>query len=199
MANKIEETERNIFAIPRSVAGDDRTRYDALSIGLHWITALLVLLLFSLAEIWGYFPKSERYLLIVGHISFGLVLIFVLGLRIAWRLTLGHKVRDAGAGTIHYAAKAVHYVLYVLLSAQVLLGILTRWTDNKALTFFGLQISSPLGTFSKATGDFVDQIHNVTGWMIMGLVGAHVVAALFHHFIVRDDTLARMLPRRERL
>jgi cytochrome b561 len=193
----MEKLHNEIMTATRS-AVDDQVRYDGLSIALHWTTAALVFLQFGLAESWGFFPKAMRDLLIIGHISFGLILIAALALRIGWRLTPGHKIRDAGAGIIERAAKAVHYILYVLLSAEVALGILTRWSDNQALTFFGLEIPSPLGTFSKATGEFVDETHDVTAWIIMGLVAGHALAALFHHFIVRDNILARMLPRRQR-
>jgi cytochrome b561 len=194
----MDKLDSDIATATRIAADNERVRYDNLSIALHWTTAALVFLQFGLAEIWGFFPKAVRDLSIVGHISFGLILIAALALRIVWRLTAGHKVRDAGVGVIERAAKTVHYILYVLLSAEVALGILTRWTDNQALTFFGLQIPSPFGTFSKAAGGFVDEIHDVTAWIIMGLVAGHALAALFHHFIARDDILARMLPRRQR-
>ncbi|HEY1858209.1 cytochrome b [Acidocella sp.] len=183
--------------VTRVAAGDDLSPYDKTSIALHWTTASLIFLLFGLEEVRGFFSlKSTRHMVDTIHVSFGLILIFVLGLRIIWRLRPGRKTRDAGTGIIERAAKAVHFILYVLLSGQAFLGILTRWTDNHPLTFFGLQIPSPFGSFSKATGDFVYEIHDVMAWVIMGFVGVHATAALFHHFILRDDILTRMLPRR---
>jgi cytochrome b561 len=81
-----------------------------------------------------------------------------------------------------------------LLIAQVPLGFFTRWTDNQPLDIFGLLISSPLGHCSKSTGDFVDQLHDINAWVIMGIVGVHAIAALVHHFVWRDAVLQRMLP-----
>ena len=174
--------------------GDDHARYDGVSIVLHWATAALVFLQFGLAETWGFFPKANRDLLITGHISFGLVLAALIVLRILWRLTFGRKSFETGQDLVGYIARMMHRALYVLIVAEVALGFLTRWTDNQALSFFGLLIPSPFGTFSKAAGGFVDEIHDVNAWLIMVLVGGHTLAALGHHYLLKDGVLRRMLP-----
>jgi cytochrome b561 len=174
--------------------GGDHARYDGLSIALHWATAALVFLQFGLAETWGFFPKAGRDLLIIGHMSFGLMLAALIVLRIFWRLTFGRSSFESGQDLVGYVARMMHRALYVLIVAEVALGFLTRWTDNQPLSFFGLLIPSPLGTFSKATGGFVDDIHDVNAWLIMILVGGHTLAALGHHYLLKDGVLRRMLP-----
>ena len=174
--------------------GDDHARYDGLSIALHWATAALVFLQFGLAETWGFFSKADRDLMIIGHMSFGLVLAAVIVLRIFWRLTFGRNSFETGRDLLGYIARIMHRALYVLIVAEVALGFLTRWTDNQPLSFFGLLIPSPFGTFSKATAGFVDDIHDVSAWVIMILVGGHTLAALGHHYLLKDDVLRRMLP-----
>ena len=174
--------------------GDDHARYDGLTIALHWATAALVFLQFGLAETWGFFPKADRDLLIIGHLSFGLVLAAVIVLRIFWRLTFGGKSFETREDLIGSIARMMHRALYVLIVAEVALGFLTRWTDNQPLSFFGLLIPSPLGTFSKAAGGFVDDIHDVNAWLIMILVGGHTLAALGHNYLLKDGVLRRMLP-----
>lgn len=173
---------------------DDHARYDGLSIALHWATAALVFLQFGLAETWGFFPKADRDLLIIGHMSFGLVLAAVIVLRIFWRLTFGRKSFETGQDLIGYIARMMHRALYGLIVAEVALGFLTRWTDNQPLSFFGLLIPSPLGAFSKATAAFVDDVHDVNAWLIIILVGGHTLAALGHHYLLKDGVLRRMLP-----
>jgi cytochrome b561 len=169
-------------------------RYDGLSIALHWATAVLVLLQFGLAELWDFFPKPVRHVMITGHMSFGLLLAAVILLRIVWRTWFGRALAPAGYGLPDRAAKAVHYALYGLVAAEIVLGLATRWTDNHPLSFFGLQIPSPLGSFSKATGHFVDQIHDYVAWTIIVLVAIHAAAALVHHYWLKDGVLRRMLP-----
>ena len=183
-------------AAPRLAAGNDRVRYDGFAMTLHWLTALLVFIQFGLAEFWDFFPHPAKHVMIVAHMSLGIVLTAVVLARLVWRLTSGHRVRDAGQGLVEFGAKALHHVFYGLLLAQMAMGFMTRWTDNHPLSFFGLPIASPFGTFSKATGGWVDEIHDLTAWTIMGLVVVHVAAALYHHVWRRDDVLLRMLPAR---
>ncbi len=179
---------------PELTGANLSVHYDNTSIALHWATALLVLLNFALAETWDFFPRPEHHLMIIGHISFGILLTAVIAARIIWRWKFGRALPAAGHGALDLVAKALHHILYVLVVAEVLLGYATRWTDNQPLNFFGLIIPSPFGHFSKATGRLVDNIHDYNAWIIMGLVGIHAVAAIGHHFLLKDKVLRRMLP-----
>lgn len=175
-------------------APDASLRYDGTSIALHWATAALVLVQFGLAETWGWFPKPNHRLMIIAHMSFGILLAAVMLWRVLWRISAGRRLAPAGHGLFDRAAKALHHLLYVLVVAEVVLGFATRWTDNHPLSFFGLLIPSPFGTFSKATGHLVDHIHDWNAWLIIGLVTVHALAALGHHYLLRDTVLRRMLP-----
>ncbi|RZF27510.1 cytochrome b [Paraburkholderia sp. UYCP14C] len=178
----------------RIAAGEDRTQYDAFSMLLHWITVLLVLAQFGLAHTWGFAPKPTRHLMIVGHMSFGILLSAVLIVRIGWRLLPGHQSPAAGAGWIELAAKAVHYVLYALLVGEAVLGFVLRWSGNESMSFFGVPIPSPFAPTSKATHQAIGEAHDLVGWAIIVIAAAHAAAALFHHYVLRDDVLKRMLP-----
>lgn len=180
----------------RVLAGDDRTRYDPFAIFLHWATALLVVLQFGLAETWGFAARPERHLMITTHMSFGILLSAVLIVRIAWRLLPGHRVAPATTGLVELASKVVHYALYTLLVTEAVLGFLFRWSGNEAMSFFGLQIAPPFAPFSKPAHELVAEAHNIVGWTIVILATAHAAAALFHHYVLRDNVLRRMLPER---
>jgi cytochrome b561 len=127
-------------AATRIAAGDDQTTYDRISIALHWITAVLVLTQFMLAQTWGLTPRPTRHLMIVAHMSFGILLTAVLIARIGWRLSPGHQAPPANVGWVERAARTVHYVLYVLLACEALLGFVLRWSGNESMSFFGLQL-----------------------------------------------------------
>ncbi|MDR3505153.1 MAG: cytochrome b/b6 domain-containing protein [Acidocella sp.] len=169
-------------------------RYDGLTIYLHWATAALVVVQFTLAEFWDFFPKPERHLMVVGHMSFGLILTAIFALRLFWRTRPGHVRFPAEPGLMGRAAKGAHHLLYTLLALEIPLGFFTRWTDNHPLSFFGLLIPSPFGDFSKPVGEWVDQIHDITAWSIIVLAGLHALAALYHHYSLKDGVLRRMLP-----
>jgi cytochrome b561 len=161
---------------------------------LHWLTAGLVVLLFALGELWDFAPRPAKHLMIVTHMSFGILLTLVLILRIGWRLTPGHKVRDAATGLDELASKAAQYLLYVLLVAQAGLGFVLRWSGNEAMSFFGLLIPPPFAPFSKPAHELVADTHYYVGWAIIVFAGGHAGAALFHYFVLRDDVLWRMTP-----
>jgi cytochrome b561 len=185
-----------LVAATRVAAGDDRTRYDGVARALHWLTALLVLVQFGLAEFWDFAARPGKHLMIVAHMSFGILLALVLVVRIAWRLMPGHQMPAAVSGWVELASKAVHYLLYTLLVVQAVLGFMLRWSGNEAMSFFGLLIPPPFAPFSKPAHHLVGEAHNWIGWTIVILAAGHALAALFHHFVLHDDVLWRMLPGR---
>lgn len=90
----------------------------------------------------------------------------------------------------------MHEALYILVAAEIPLGILTRWTDNQALSFFGLLLPSPFGPFATTTNEFVAEAHDVIAWAIIIFAGFHAAVALAHHYLLKDGVLRRMLPSR---
>ncbi|MBS0410364.1 MAG: cytochrome b [Proteobacteria bacterium] len=172
------------------------TRYDDMTIVLHWVTALLVLTQFALAELWEFFPRPDRHLMIVAHMSFGIVLGALVAFRVVWRLAAGRRVQAVFADWMDVLAKTVHWLLYGLLLAQAVLGFLMRWSGDEAMSFFGLQIPPPFAPWSKAAQHLTGETHEKIGWAIIILAAGHVGAAVYHQRVLRDGVLARMLPRR---
>jgi cytochrome b561 len=191
----VRDTNDTIDEVTRVAAAATRTRYDGTSIALHWLTVLLVLLQFALAELWGMFARPTRHLMVVGHMSFGILLSLVVVVRIIWRFTPGHEVEPASIGWDERLAKAVQFMLYVLLITQSLLGYIVRWAGGETMSFFGLQIGSPIAATSKPQHQQLTEAHNLIGWAIIVLAAGHAAAALYHHFRLKDQVLERMLPR----
>jgi cytochrome b561 len=178
----------------RIASADDGTRYDDLSVALHWITVALVLAQFVLAETWGWFPKPTRHLMVAAHMSFGILLAAVVAARIAWRLLPGHAMAPAVRGWVERASKAVHFLLYAMLVAEAILGFVLRWSGNESMSFFGLQIAPPFAPFSKPAHKLVGEIHEWNGWAIIVVACGHALAAVYHHNVLGDRVLSRMLP-----
>jgi cytochrome b561 len=163
---------------------------------LHWVTVVLLAAVYLLIEQRGLFPRGSggRTLMMQGHFWTGLA-IFVFA---AWRVVL--RVRH-GAPPITPApprwqalfSRAMHLSLYLFLVLMPLLGLATAWTDGKALMlpFTGIALPSPLPT-DRALGHQLEDIHGTIGDIFYWVIGLHIVAALYHHFWVRDDTLRRM-------
>lgn len=167
--------------------------YDRLTITLHWLTAGIVLYQFICAQIWDFFSKPTHHLIIVSHTSFGIVLAVVLVARLLWRATSGRRL-EHGSSLQDRLARAAHHLLYVLLAAEVVLGFLFRWSGHSPLSFFGLVIASPFAPLSHAAHALIGQVHDVVAWAIIVIALGHACAALFHHYVLRDGILRRMLP-----
>src|SRR6476659_9885552 len=112
-------TDRTNFdTATRIAAGDDGTTYDGVAIALHWLTALLVVANFALAQTWDWFAKPTRQLMEHTHMSFGVLLTAVILARIAWRFIPGHRLSSLEKGWMRVASKGTLYVLYLLLIAE---------------------------------------------------------------------------------
>jgi cytochrome b561 len=171
------------------------TRYDGLTIVLHWTTAGLVVVLYALAQTWGFLPKGTlRFALVSLHVSLGLVLTAVLTVRIFWRLGFGRQLKPATTGMVEAAAKAVQYLLYSMLTAQTLLGWGFLWALATPLALFGLFVIPAPIAFTHAQGQMIELLHHWIATLIILAAGGHALAALFHHYALRDAVLARMLP-----
>jgi cytochrome b561 len=177
-------------------AGDDGTSYDGVAIALHWATAVLVFANFLLAQTWGWFAKPTKALMEDTHMSFGVLLTAVILARIIWRWLSGHQVTSIEAGWVRLASKATHYVLYLLLIAEAGLGFAFRWGAGRPMAFFGSGIPPLIGEIARPLRRQLREFHEWIGWAIIVLALLHAAAALYHHYVLRDRVLARMLPRK---
>lgn len=173
----------------------DSQCYDGPTIALHWLTAFLVLLQFALGECWSWPAKPVHHLLVVTHLSAGIVLSAVMVLRIVWRLTKGRHLPDDLKPANRVLAHGVEYTLYVLILAEIVLGYLWRWGGGQSMSFFGILIPSPFTHFQAALLGWIHSLHNWNAWLIIILATGHGMVALFHHFVLHDNILERMRPR----
>ena len=179
----------------RIAAGDDGTNYDNVAIALHWMTALLVVANFLLAQTGDWFAKPVRGVMEDTHMSFGVLLTAVVATRLAWRLIPGHQMSSLEAGWVRLSSKATHYVLYLLLVAEAALGFTFRWGAGRPMEFFGLGIPPLIGQLSRPLRHQLREFHEWIGWAIIIIAMIHAAAALYHHYELKDRVLLRMLPR----
>jgi cytochrome b561 len=187
------EKESGFAAATRSVAGDDGQNYDSMTIAMHWATAVLVLIQFALSQLWDLFGRPIHHLLVAAHMSFGILLSAVIIVRLIWRLIPGHRIRALNVGWARLGS-VTHYILYALLASEAVLGFLLRWSGDEAMSFFGLQLAAPFAKWSRGAHHMVGEFHQWTGWTIVVIAAAHAAAALYHHYVLRDRVLGRMLP-----
>ena len=90
-------------------------------------------------------------------------------------------------------AAAVHIALYALMAAMPLMGWLVLSAEGDPVPFFGLTLP-PLAPPNEGLAERVEDLHATVGVAGYWLIGLHAAASLFHHYILRDGTLRRMLP-----
>ncbi|MGY5809456.1 cytochrome b [Rhizobium sp. LEGMi198b] len=181
-------------------AADGRAaRYDHVTITFHWLTALLVLTMFTLAEARSFVARGTplRGDLIFVHISLGILLAAVLILRIVWRIATHRRTAPAVSGLQHAVATLAHLALYALMISQVSYGFLMIWASGNEPSFFGLFSVPPLIVLDQPTRHVMGELHDYTAWAIIAVVGIHAAAALGHHYVLRDRVLVRMIPVRK--
>ena len=98
-------------------------RYDNTSIRFHWLTAVLIALLWLVAQSEAILPREWRHGMWSAHIMLGGLLIVVYAGRLFWRLTRGSKPASVNSGIFRAIEKAVHVLLYVLIAATLVVGL----------------------------------------------------------------------------
>jgi cytochrome b561 len=171
--------------------------YDRTTIALHWATALLVVLLWGVAQVIDFFPRgTPRVTVRSVHMLLGLVLGVVLVSRIVWRARSGQRLPPANEGLAGHAARLVHYGLYLLLAGTLLLGLFNVWVRGDH--FFGLFSVPKFDPNNRELRETVEDLHGWFANTLLIVAGLHAAAALVHHFALRDNVLRRMLPPRAR-
>src|SRR5690606_27253403 len=132
------------------------------------------------------------------HFMLGLTVFALVFLRVAIRwLGTSPRIQPQPPLWQRRFAGLMHLALYVFLIVMPLLGWLTLSAGDKPIPFFGLQLPALVGA-DKALADLFKEIHETIGTIGYYLIGLHAAAALFHHYVEHDNTLLRMLPRRNR-
>jgi cytochrome b561 len=91
------------------------------------------------------------------------------------------------------AGVMMHYALYGLVIAVIVLGVAVQFARGDALPVFWFEIGSPWPA-DRALARTLKEIHEVLANGLIIFAGLHALAALIHHWILRDRTLLRMLP-----
>ena len=174
------------------------SRYSPLNIALHWLMLLLIAAVYACIELKGNFPKGSdiREGLKYWHFVLGLSIFALVWLRLLGRLlgkapTILPKPPTWQTGLAHL----MHLALYALMIGMPLVGWLILNAEGKPAPFFGLELPM-LVQQDHGLAESLEELHEFGGQAGYFLIGLHALAGLFHHYVVRDNTLVRMLPGR---
>lgn len=173
-----------------------RPPFDTVTITLHWLTLLGVLAMLGtglLHDRMEDLPWATA--LLWAHRSLGVILWLITVLRISWRLK-GARFPEfpTSMSRLHrIAVRSSEYGLYILLLAQPLTGLAQTVFRGAPFELLAWTVPSMV---SRHFGYVVlfSAVHTLGAWLLIGLVSLHAAAALFHHFVWRDDVLETMAP-----
>jgi len=167
---------------------------------LHWLTVVVVAAMIPVGFLMAYRGKvlnvwdGTTNALYSSHKLAGVILFAIVLVRLGNRLLRGAPPDEPSLEVWQrLASHVVHWLLYLLLIAMPLIG----WVGVSmfpALDVFGLFKLPALAAPNSDGAKLAFYVHGICAYILLGLIGVHVAAALFHHFIRKDGVLTRMLP-----
>ena len=192
MSGKTEESGHELAAPVES--------YDRVLKAIHWSTLLLIAAAYI--AIWGSYAvatKEQEAFLTQLHRSLGVTVFVLTVFRLGWRWHARIPSLPADLPAIQkVAARVAEYLLYALLLIQPILGILYINARGRRVDFFFLGELPPIVGPDKVLAKQAVAAHDIVAYVLLTFIGLHAAAALFHHFVRRDDVLKAMLPRSRR-
>lgn len=174
-------------------------RYGSLSIGMHWLMMLLMVGVYAAINLHDAAPKGSalRHESEVWHFLLGMGVLALVAARLATRLVSGPapRIEPAPSALQQRIGAAMHVALYAFMLGMPLLGWLAVSAKAEEIVFFGMQLPMLIGP-DKPLARSIKEVHEAIGTLGYFLIGLHAVAALVHHYLMRDSTLLRMLPAR---
>jgi cytochrome b561 len=169
--------------------------YTATARILHWLTAILIFSMIPLGLVisndWGGPLQDFLYDL---HRSIGALIVPLILLRLLCRWAKPPSRLPDDIPTIQrFAAHATHWLLYALLIGQPMVGWMATSAYGAPIKVLGWLELPQIWTEDRQLAEQLFSIHRLIGLVIVGLVAAHIGAALFHHLVRKDRILMRMI------
>jgi cytochrome b561 len=176
--------------------GNSARRWGLLSQLFHWTVVVLIIVQFVLANIADDLPLGMKKLAVLAnHKSFGITILALAILRLLWRrASPGPGLPEGMSRLERIAAQASHHVLYLLLFLTPLTGWAMSSAKNYSVSWFNLVPLPNLVSPNDAVFRTMHEAHELLATAIAVVAGVHALAALRHHFMLKDDVLKRILP-----
>lgn len=162
---------------------------------LHWVVGLLIIGIVIIGFLMSSMrPSPEKFELYKMHKAFGVITLSLIVIRILWRITNINVQAAAGVNTVlQWAAKVGHLLLYMLMLIMPISGILMTRFSGYPISIFEIFTIPAASKKNPELAEFFHDIHESTAPGLVILIIIHVLAALYHHFIRRDNTLIRII------
>lgn len=168
-------------------------RYGTALVAVHWLMATLMVAVFASIELRVLYAKGTemRDFMKALHFMLGLGVLLMVTLRLAARWASPQPAETGPRTLAQWAASAGHLALYGLMIGMPVLGWLVLSASGKPIPFFGLELPALIGA-DKDLAHNLKELHETVGEVAYWLIGIHVVAALGHHYVLKDGLMTRM-------
>jgi cytochrome b561 len=169
--------------------------YTVLQKVVHWVMGFFIMLDLNIAQKFGRpMELEDRLDSRIDHSTLGTIILFLLLLRVILRIKIGApRLPQSMTAAQVKMAKLAHIAMYSCIFALVFTGLITAANATDQIVIFGGINISFLNNMSEAQFLFVRQFHNAVTWIMILLIVIHTLAALVHHFWMKDDILRNML------
>jgi cytochrome b561 len=170
-------------------------RYGLITKLLHWVIALCVLGMLLVGSLLDGLAGPTEGAVYLWHKSLGMTLLFLIIIFMLWS---ARNIKPRYPQDMPFAqltlAKAVRYLMYIAVVAMCLSGWIFTTAKGKPPVLWGwFNLPAPFVPLSKSLGHIIRQWHTYLAWTIFALVILHLVGALYHHFVRKDNVLQRMM------
>lgn len=160
--------------------------YSRFSILVHWITAILIVLLFVTHE------ADRGSAVYFVHVSFGAAAGIFLLWRVWYRARRGMTAKSSQSFVLNLASQLVIWGFLACIVVVILTGYLLPWSLGQPLDFMGvLAIPSPIPSHD-GFHDVLEEVHEISGQLFVPLLALHILGAAKHAFIDKDGITQRM-------
>jgi cytochrome b561 len=173
---------------------NSNTEYGSLAKALHWLVTIgLFALIYLGLEQAGMERGDEKSRIRFIHASIATITLMLMTIRLVWRFandTPAHP--DGMPGWQRMSSSIVHWGLYISVFVQLLAGAMVLTTGGRGLPVFNF-FSIPLPVAENHDAhEWWEGVHEFAWKPLAVLLTVHVLAALYNHFIVKNDVLRRM-------
>ena len=168
--------------------------YGVIAKSLHWLIAIaLIALVYLGLDQAGMDPGDEKSRIRFIHSSIATITLVLMTVRIVWRFMNEIPAHPAAMPAWQRTISAiVHWGLYITVFIQLAAGAMVTATGGRDLPVFGL-FSIPLPVAENHDAhEWWEEVHEFAWQPVAALLALHVLAALYNHFIVKNDVLRRM-------
>ncbi len=170
---------------------DSLERYGTVSKTLHWLMTFLIA--WQLLKFGDRIADGEHWVgeaLVPWHVSIGSLLLVLIIVRIVWVFTQRHH-RPLQDPKMAKLVKTGHGLLYAVMLLMPIAGMMAMVGGGYGVNAFGLQVIAEGDEIGWASA--IGSLHAPLAWVLTVLIIGHIGMALIHHFVMKDDSLKRML------